>query len=280
MRTCSVRSTGCSTRSRRRCPTRVWAYPEEAYEEFRFAVARWAGADPAQVIPGHGIQALTLSLVAALGRAGRPGRDPAADLRPVRVGLRGGGRIGDPGRPRAGHARVRSGGARPHGRRGRRQARVRLRSEQPDRVAGQPSRLGCVRAVAAGAVPRRRRRSVCRLHRALGADRPAGRHRRRPSRSSCCARSRRSSASPGCGSATCSCRESLAPHLHAVQEPFNVNCAALAAGLASLERVDALPARRAQAVVGAGAARRAAGVGRDPHACVARELRARRGRRR
>jgi histidinol-phosphate aminotransferase len=42
--------------------------------------------------------------------------------------------------------------------------------------------------------------------------------------------------------------ESLAPHLHAVQEPFNVNCAALAAGLASLERVDALPARRRQAV--------------------------------
>ena len=42
--------------------------------------------------------------------------------------------------------------------------------------------------------------------------------------------------------------EPLAPHLHAVQEPFNVNCAALAAGLASLERVDALPARRAQAV--------------------------------
>ena len=41
--------------------------------------------------------------------------------------------------------------------------------------------------------------------------------------------------------------ESLAPHLHAVQEPFNVNCAALAAGLASLERVEQLPARRAQA---------------------------------
>jgi histidinol-phosphate aminotransferase len=42
--------------------------------------------------------------------------------------------------------------------------------------------------------------------------------------------------------------ESLAPHLHAVQEPFNVNCAGLAAGLASLERVDALRARRRQAV--------------------------------
>ena len=41
--------------------------------------------------------------------------------------------------------------------------------------------------------------------------------------------------------------ELLAPHLHAVQEPFNVNCAALAAGLASLQRVEQLPARRADA---------------------------------
>ncbi len=40
--------------------------------------------------------------------------------------------------------------------------------------------------------------------------------------------------------------ESLAPHINAVQEPFNVNRAALAAGLASLERVEQLPARRDQ----------------------------------
>ena len=51
-------------------PDAVWAYPAEAYEEFRLSVARWAGADPAQVIPGHGIQALTLSLVAALVEPG------------------------------------------------------------------------------------------------------------------------------------------------------------------------------------------------------------------
>ncbi len=38
--------------------------------------------------------------------------------------------------------------------------------------------------------------------------------------------------------------ESLTAHLDAVQEPFNVNCAALAAGLASLRRTDLLPARR------------------------------------
>jgi histidinol-phosphate aminotransferase len=38
----------------------------------------------------------------------------------------------------------------------------------------------------------------------------------------------------------------LAPYLNAVHEPFNVNRAALAAGLASLHRVEGLPPRRAQ----------------------------------
>src|SRR6185312_8977454 len=42
-----------------------WAYPEEAYDEFRAAVARFTGAAPAQVVPGHGIQALTMALVHA-----------------------------------------------------------------------------------------------------------------------------------------------------------------------------------------------------------------------
>jgi histidinol-phosphate aminotransferase len=40
--------------------------------------------------------------------------------------------------------------------------------------------------------------------------------------------------------------ESLAPHINAVQEPFNVNRAALAAGIASLRRIDQLDARREQ----------------------------------
>ena len=39
---------------------------------------------------------------------------------------------------------------------------------------------------------------------------------------------------------------SLAPHLNAVQEPFNVNVAALSAGVASLRRVELLPDRRRQ----------------------------------
>ncbi len=43
----------------------VWAYPEEAYDELRRAVAAWAGAEPGQIVPGHGIQGLTLALVSA-----------------------------------------------------------------------------------------------------------------------------------------------------------------------------------------------------------------------
>ena len=44
----------------------VWAYPEEAHEELRHAIAAWAGAAPEEVIIGHGIQALTLTVITAL----------------------------------------------------------------------------------------------------------------------------------------------------------------------------------------------------------------------
>lgn len=47
-----------------------WCYPDEAFEEFRLAVAAWSGAVPGQVIPGHGIQALTLALVGAFVEPG------------------------------------------------------------------------------------------------------------------------------------------------------------------------------------------------------------------
>jgi histidinol-phosphate aminotransferase len=42
-----------------------WAYPEESYGKFCEAVAQWTGAAANEVLPGHGIQALTLSLVNA-----------------------------------------------------------------------------------------------------------------------------------------------------------------------------------------------------------------------
>ncbi|MHB1833728.1 MAG: aminotransferase class I/II-fold pyridoxal phosphate-dependent enzyme, partial [Solirubrobacteraceae bacterium] len=48
----------------------VWMYAEEAYEDLRRAVADWTAAAPAQVVPGHGIQALTLALVSAFVEPG------------------------------------------------------------------------------------------------------------------------------------------------------------------------------------------------------------------
>lgn len=40
---------------------RASLYPEQAYSDFRELVAEWAGADPASVVPAHGIQALVLA---------------------------------------------------------------------------------------------------------------------------------------------------------------------------------------------------------------------------
>jgi histidinol-phosphate aminotransferase len=44
----------------------TWAYPEHAYGALREAIAAETGATPDQVLPGHGIQALVLTLVNAL----------------------------------------------------------------------------------------------------------------------------------------------------------------------------------------------------------------------
>src|SRR4051812_10805864 len=43
----------------------TWAYPEHAYDELRDAIAAECGVPREQVVPGHGIQALVLTLVNA-----------------------------------------------------------------------------------------------------------------------------------------------------------------------------------------------------------------------
>ena len=227
-------------------PDAVWAYPDEAYEEFRLSVARCTGADPAQVIPGHGIQALTLSLVAALVEPGdrvvipRPtyglyasvcaaagadvirvdtDRDALAfDLAALaRVAAEADAKlvfVCDPNNPTG----------------------LRLARRDWDAFARSlPERCVAVvdEAYADYIEPSQR---IDRL-----ADIDAGR---------AVVVLRTFSKIFGLAGLRLGyllVPESLAPHLHAVQEPFNVNCAALAGGLASLERVDALPARRAQA---------------------------------
>jgi histidinol-phosphate aminotransferase len=227
-------------------PDTVWAYPEEAYEEFRVAVAQWAGADPAQVIPGHGIQALTVSLVTALVELGdrvvipRPTYGlyasvcAVAGAELIRVetnpdtldfdlaALAHKARevdaklvfVCDPNNPTG----LRVG-----------------RREWDAFVASLPDRCLAVvdEAYADYIEPTDR---IDRLVE-INAGRPVVVLRTFS----------KIFGLAGLRLGYLLAHESLAPHLHAVQEPFNVNCAALAAGLASLERVEQLPARRAQA---------------------------------
>jgi histidinol-phosphate aminotransferase len=228
-------------------PDAAWAYPEESYEEFRSAVADWAGADPAQVVPGHGIQALTLSLVAALVEPG----DRVVIPRPT-YGL---------------YASV-----------------CAAAGAEVIRVQTDPQTL----AFDLEALARTAHEVSAKLVFVCDPNNPTGRCvarrdwdaflRSLPDRCLAVADEAYADyiepsdridrlADIDAGRPVVVLRtfskifglaglrlgyllvpESLAPHLHAVQEPFNVNAAALAAGLASLERVDALPARRAQAV--------------------------------
>jgi histidinol-phosphate aminotransferase len=227
-------------------PGEAWMYPEESDEEFRIAVARWTGADPAQVIPGHGIQALTLSVVAAFVEPGdrvviprptyglytavcavagadviRVETDPdtlALDLEALaRKATEVSAKlvfVCDPNNPTGLCV-------------GRRDWDAFLRA-LPD---------GCL-AVADEAY-------ADYIEPAERIDRLADIDAGRP-----VVALRTFSKIFGLAGLRLGymlAHESLAAHLDAVQEPFNVNCAALTAGLASLERVDGLTARRAQA---------------------------------
>jgi histidinol-phosphate aminotransferase len=44
----------------------LWMYPEQAYADFRSAVAAWLGVAPELVVPSHGIQSLVGTVAAAL----------------------------------------------------------------------------------------------------------------------------------------------------------------------------------------------------------------------
>jgi histidinol-phosphate aminotransferase len=224
----------------------AWAYPEEAYEEFRHAVAAWSGARPDEVIPGHGIQALTLALVATFVEPGdrvivpRPtyglyaqvcataGADVrrvavdaslALDLEAIAAAARESRAklvwICDPNNPTG--RRLDPGewatflDALPEG------CLAVADEAYVDYIAPEAriDRLADIRSGRPVIVMRTFSKIFGLAGLRLGyllADR------------------------------------TLAGHVNAVQEPFNVNVAALAAGIASLRRVDQLPARRAQVI--------------------------------
>jgi histidinol-phosphate aminotransferase len=223
----------------------AWTYPEEAYEEFRDAVAGWAGANPSEVVPGHGIQALTLAVIstfidpgdavvvprptyglyaqacavagAEVHRVDAPRPSLAFDLEAIaRTATDVAAKlvwICDPNNPTG--LRLQAG-------------------EWADFLDALPE--GCV-AVADEAY-------VDYLAPAQRIDRLADIRAGRP-----VIVLRTFSKIFGLAGLRLGyvlVHESLAPHVNAVQEPFNVNLAALWAGIASLARTEMLPARREQ----------------------------------
>lgn len=220
----------------------AWAYPEDSYDEFRRAVAGWTGAEPEQVVPGHGIQALTLALTSAFVEPG----DAVVVPRPT-YGL---------------YAQAcRAAGAVVH------------------RVDAAPSLALELQAIAAAAREHDAKLVwVCDPNNPTGmrldpADWPAFLDALPPRCVVAADEAYADFVEPdqridrladvragrpvvvlrtfskifglaGLRLGYALVHDSLAPYLHAVHEPFNVNRAALAAGLASLRRIELLPARR------------------------------------
>lgn len=222
----------------------AWTYPEELYETFRDLAAGWAGADPAQIIPGHGIQALTLALVSAFVSDG----DAVVVPRPT-YGL---------------YAQA-----------------CAVAGAVVHRVDNLPSLALDLERIAAVATDTAAKLVwICdpnnptglRLDAADWADlldmlpagcvvvadeaycdyiEPAQRIDRlqdiRAGRPVILLRTfSKIFGLAGLRLGYMVVHEELAPHINAVQEPFNVNCAALAAGVASLHRTELVPARREQ----------------------------------
>jgi histidinol-phosphate aminotransferase len=222
----------------------AWIYPEEAYVELRDAVAVWSGAAPDQIIHGHGIQALTLTVVSAFVAPGdavvipRPtyglyaqacavagaevvrvdsGVSLAIDLEAVAAAAVSTGAklawICDPNNPTG------------------------LRLGADDWAAFlEALPAGCVAVVdeayADYIEPAQR---IDRLG-AIDAGRPVIVLRTFS----------KIFGLAGLRLGYMLVHETLAPRINAVQEPFNVNVVALAAGMSSLKRVDQLAQRRAQ----------------------------------
>jgi histidinol-phosphate aminotransferase len=220
---------------------RAWIYPEQAYTDLREAVAAWLGTTPERIVPAHGIQALIATVAHAFLEPGETVvvtaptyglyaqtsaaagaqvmRVPHADLRHDVAGLAAAARenearivwLCDPNNPT-----------------GALVARVEwetLLAELPDRCAvvvdeayvdyvDPAFRLDRVRDVEAGR-PVLLLRTFSKIFGLAGLR---------------------------LGYAVVD--QALAGYLDVVQEPFNVNRAALAAGLASLRRPDLVDERR------------------------------------
>ena len=158
----------------------VWAYPEHAYNALRGAIAARTPARPEQILPGHGIQALILTLLGAFISPGDtvviPERTYGFYAQASRVAGAAVERVPSPG------LRIDLAGVADAVRRTERPDRVDLRPQQPDRRAAGAGRVARVPRRDRARLRRRGRRGLRRLRPRGRPDPPRGRRRRRPAR--------------------------------------------------------------------------------------------------
>ena len=222
----------------------AWTYPEDSYDEFRTAAAGWIGADPAQVIPGHGIQALTIAVVSAFIEPGDAVVIPSPTYGLYAQVCRGAGAVVH---------RVQSGPALAIDLEAvlamARHANAKLAwicdPNNPTGLRIDPALWSAfVEGLPAGCVAVVDEAYVDYVDPSERVDRLADIAQEAPVIVLRTFSKIFGLAGLRLGYAIV--HESLAPHVNAVHEPFNVNRAALAAGLASLKRVQLLPERRDQ----------------------------------
>jgi histidinol-phosphate aminotransferase len=220
---------------------RAWMYPEHAYTDFREAVAEWLGTRPELIVPGHGIQALIATVAHAFLSEG----DTVVVPTPTyglyaQVSAAAGAAVERvPGEDHRHDAEALAEAAR------RTQARLIWlcdpnnptgslvrRDEWNGLLDGLPERCAVVVVEAYVDYVRPERR--LRREEDVEAGRPVVLLRTFS----------KIFGLAGLRLGYAVAHESLAPYLDVVQEPFNVNRAALAAGCASLRRPDIIEERR------------------------------------
>ena len=222
----------------------AWSYPEDSYDEFRTSVAGWIGVDPAQVIPGHGIQALTIAVVSAFIEAGDAVVIPSPTYGLYAQVCRAAGAVVHrPPTPPS--LAIDLGAVSATAQREHAKIAWICDPNNPTGLRIEPSEWSAfVQALPAGCVAVVDEAYVDYIDPSQRVDRLAEIAAGEPVIVLRTFSKIFGLAGLRLGYAIV--HESLAPHLNAVQEPFNVNRAALAAGLASLKRVEQLPERRDQ----------------------------------
>jgi histidinol-phosphate aminotransferase len=220
---------------------RAWMYPEHAYTDFREAIAEWLGTRPELIVPGHGIQALIATVAHAFIEVDDAVVVPSpTDGLYAQVSAAAGARVEKvPGRDHRHDVEALAEAARRTGARliwlcdpNNPTGSLVSKEEWDALLDGVPGRCAVIVDEAYADYVRPERRID--RQRDVETGRPVVVLRTFS----------KIFGLAGLRLGYAVAHESLAPYLDVVQEPFNVNRAALAAGCASLHHLEVLEERR------------------------------------